>query len=412
MTEIVSRGRSYALDTNKSTRKTFTPLNVQTMPEARQRLGASACDAEGVARGLSKGHNSTDCKCLLSVDGMAVELIRPYRGEPAGASDKSKRELITHWSEKSRQRLRWLIANIKKEALAQALFVTLTYPEAFPACDDHETYKGHLNHFTVSLRRYFHNRVSGIWKLEFQKRGAAHYHLLLLGIPQQSLESFRTWTALEWFKVVGSGDDKHLRAGTGVEAAKSANGAACYLAKYISKDDQTRPGNFTGRYWGVIGREQLPMSSVQTVLLDERSMIKVQRWARKLIAVNMKKSRWNNFLASKKGERHRAMFGESMQDWDRLRSAYHGGGQHLAFIGENSSGWISTLAVRSTYEMRLSPPAKWNVCSNTTVRLICNAPAFLNMLKNGIAANLLHAFSFCGPAHPWAWPADFEPAPF
>lgn len=412
MTEKTLIGRSYVVDCGKFTRKTFTSSNEPTMPEGRQPLGSSGVSGEAVARGLSKGHNRTDCKAVLSVDGSAVELKRPYLGDVSRNALKAKREKVTKWSEKSRLRLKWLLGTLKKKELGKAVFVTLTYPAAFPAPDDHETYKGHLKRFCQELRRWWGQDMTGIWKLEFQQRGAAHYHLLLLGISEATLQKFREWTAKRWYHIVGSNDEKHLRAGTGVDVAKSSSGAMCYLAKYVSKDDQTRPGNFTGRYWGVVSRKGLPMSRLATVLLDQPSMIKVQRWSRKLIKVNMKRSRWNNFLASKKGERHRAMFGESMQDWDRLRSAYHSGAKHLDFTAVNSSGWISTSAVRSTFEMSCSPPGRWNVANNTTVRLLCNGSAFLTMLEKGINSGILYTFGFdCAPL-PWAWPEESEPMPF
>jgi hypothetical protein len=37
--------------------------------------------------------------------------------------------------------------------MSRALIVTLTYPDEFPAPNDHEVYKGHLHKFRIYLRR-------------------------------------------------------------------------------------------------------------------------------------------------------------------------------------------------------------------------------------------------------------------
>lgn len=59
--------------------------------------------------------------------------------------------------------------------------------------------------------------------------------------------------AERWYKVVGSGDEKHLRAGTGVNAIRSKGQLYGYLSTYIKKLDQkTPPERFedVGRFWG------------------------------------------------------------------------------------------------------------------------------------------------------------------
>ena len=47
----------------------------------------------------------------------------------------------------------------------------------FGKADDHDVYKTHLDRMNTKLRKM---GLCGFWKLEFQKRGAPHYHLLLI----------------------------------------------------------------------------------------------------------------------------------------------------------------------------------------------------------------------------------------
>ena len=122
------------------------------------------------------------------------------------------------------------------------VFITLTYPQTFP-CDGKET-KAHLNVFLQYLRR---KKIKYTWVLEFQSRGAPHYHIIASDfIPKDEL-------ADRWYNIVGSGDEKHLKAGTGIDRIKSKGQLYGYLSNYIKKIEQkTPPEGFenVGRFWG------------------------------------------------------------------------------------------------------------------------------------------------------------------
>jgi hypothetical protein len=194
-----------------------------------------------------------------------------------------KREKITQMSNQSRQRLRLLLASLVLHALP--LFATLTYPASFPL--DAGTFKNHLDGFGKRFRRKY-PLGSFVWKLEFQKRGAPHFHLFVFGVGD--LRSFRHWVEDAWPEVVKSGDPKHNLAGTSVEQIRSRAGAMSYCSGYASKTDQTRPGEEFGRYWGVVGRERLPKGERQVLELEPVVAIQVERTARRFIkAMNRKR---------------------------------------------------------------------------------------------------------------------------
>jgi hypothetical protein len=127
--------------------------------------------------------------------------------------------------------------------------VTLTYPRNFPAARDS---KRDLKVFKQRLLRAF-PELAGLWKLELQKRGAPHYHLMLFGLQSGREEwiKFRLWVALNWYQVVGSGDIMHWQAGTSVNKVKNVKGFKSYLSKYLAKDVEFEDA--PGRCWGVIG---------------------------------------------------------------------------------------------------------------------------------------------------------------
>ena len=129
------------------------------------------------------------------------------------------------------------------------VFVTLTYPGAFPT-DGRET-KKHLRRFRARIERKF-GKLKVLWRLEFQKRGAPHFHLLLMDPPWIDKE----WLSKTWYECVGSHDPKHLKRGTNIVgvARKGENKKViAYVGKYISKVDgkeRESTNEWTGRYYG------------------------------------------------------------------------------------------------------------------------------------------------------------------
>jgi len=79
---------------------------------------------------------------------------------------------VEGFSVRSRSRLNKTIATLNKNVLP--FFCTLTYHQTIP--ENFEGYKKHLDTFLKRLFRRF-PMAGVIWKLEFQKRGFAHFHL-------------------------------------------------------------------------------------------------------------------------------------------------------------------------------------------------------------------------------------------
>lgn len=167
-------------------------------------------------------------------------------------------------------------AQCDANALSRSLFVTLTYPREFPL--EPTTLKHHFDAFSKRLRRTF-PRSSAIWKLEYQKRGAPHYHLVVMGVPFLA----RQWLSRAWAEVVGTGDERHLRAGTQVARCFSARKAVTYAAKYVAKVADSVPASHRGRFWGAIGRSNLPRHRDQWPL-ERRGHARLTRVIRHLVS--------------------------------------------------------------------------------------------------------------------------------
>jgi hypothetical protein len=163
-----------------------------------------------------------------------------FDGAKVGGRKKDKP--MTHLSKKSLSNLVFLVQNTDTEFRGM---ITLTYPSEYPSSG--KEIKSHLNRFLSWMRSGHPMRY--VWFLEFQKRGAPHFHILTEG----DMSPHKYDVSEAWYRAVGSSDPKHLKAGTRTEKIRKQGGAANYAAKYGAKREQKEvPENFrdVGRFWG------------------------------------------------------------------------------------------------------------------------------------------------------------------
>lgn len=201
--------------------------------------------------GLSKGHISPHAWLTWTTDGSFIQVTRVAYGAPA-SGDRPCRGRVQGFSARSRSRMLKQLAKINRDKITDALMITLTYPGVYSA--DERRWKRDLDVWTKRLLRK-NPLASYVWKLEFQERGAPHFHLLLFNVSYLA----KDWLSKSWYEVVGSGDERHRVAGTQVARIRRANSALAYAAKYVTKRDGIEDAGYWGRYWGVYGRERLPV---------------------------------------------------------------------------------------------------------------------------------------------------------
>jgi hypothetical protein len=167
----------------------------------------------------------------------------PGNMEPSGGGVRGE---IQVFSAKSRYRL---FQTLHKLEFKTVTFCTLTYPAEFPT--DAKVYKAHLKEYRRRFELWF-GKYPAVWRLEFQKRGAPHYHIMYLDAPFINIQD---WCEL-WHDVIRSNDPAHLK--NGVDVKLVTGGAesklvASYLAKYVAKIDdriQSCMKINPGRWWG------------------------------------------------------------------------------------------------------------------------------------------------------------------
>ena len=171
------------------------------------------------------------------------------------------RGAINKFSERSGSRMRRFL---RCSVANYTVFITLTYPSDFPA--DGPTCKRHLKMFLQRLERWHKNHggtdesFSAFWFLEFQQRGAPHFHIFFTRpVPYQII-------ARDWYEIVGSKDERHLSAGTRIETIRGGRRGICaYAGKYAAKFEQKQvPEGFgcVGRFWGVFGNRKTLAASI------------------------------------------------------------------------------------------------------------------------------------------------------
>jgi hypothetical protein len=115
--------------------------------------------------------------------------------------------------------------------------------------------------------------------MEFQERGAIHFHLLLFNfpfVPQKELQ--KVWEACT----------REARSILDIRLVHGAKMIMAYISKYIAKRDERSEitslddGSYqhegrdklSGRFWGYINKELLPLGEVVAGVLTDRQTIK------------------------------------------------------------------------------------------------------------------------------------------
>lgn len=168
--------------------------------------------------------------------------ISKGRVVPSQISQKGRGN-ITEFSHRSERRMR---ITLEDNLDVVENFTVFTYPKEFP-CDGRKV-KRDIDVMNRRLQRK--GFQEGIWGIEFQKRGAPHINL----VTKEPID--KAWLSQAWFEVVGSGDLKHLKAGTRTEKVRSKEEAVSYMVGYMHKRSQKDvPPEYknVGRFWGYWG---------------------------------------------------------------------------------------------------------------------------------------------------------------
>jgi hypothetical protein len=217
-----------------------------------------------------------------------------YVDDPA---EPEPSRVISEWSRKSRARMTRALAELDYGPLLRMglklPMTTLTYPgDWLTVAPTGKAVKRHLDAFRKRFERAWGFPYVGIWKLEFQRRGAPHLHLWgpepegLAGELRKLTATryrhaigdgmpYRAWLSTVWADIVNHPDPeekgRHLRAGTAVDyregdRMRDPRRLAIYFTKHGSfsakeyqhqvPEEWRAPGAGPGRFWGYWGLDR------------------------------------------------------------------------------------------------------------------------------------------------------------
>lgn len=180
-----------------------------------------------------------------------------------------RRGSVVGFSRASRKRLLDRLARLRDEV--DPLFLTLTFPDPV----DCRQARRCLDSWAKRMRRRF-PMFAAVWRIELQKRGVPHFHLLIWGCPFLPVSDVREL----WRDVIGYEGPHTVQ--IGITQPRGWRAVAAYVSKYMAKpqdgaemaesvlsagflDPVTYLTAIEGRSWGVIGRDCLPWAELRSM---------------------------------------------------------------------------------------------------------------------------------------------------
>jgi len=262
----------------------------------------------------------------------------------SGPKGSAVRGDVKEFSYRSERRMRLVLEDT---AHLWNVFAMLSYPGEYP-CNGLKV-KRDIRALIRWLRHRNHNDF--FWGLEFQRRGAPHINLLLSKkIDKEDL-------AEAWYRIVGSGDKRHLLAGTGIAKVRQKDSMATYILGYVRKrwqKDVPEGYENVGRFWGC--SRSTPQSSTYTYQFENSQALetfikpvvaeyeaKMKEWAQKKEKPYTWKYRGNSFVMWSGAEFiNKLIEGELNNEQEKEKKQEESGGhQHVS--GNDGSDGRNTL---------------------------------------------------------------------
>lgn len=288
-------------------------------------------------------------RALLTAQGSLLSLkLTDVTPRPNRAG--SIRGRIRRFSANARRRLIRFMACLRMKGI-RATFITLTF-KGYPS---NAEAKRALHAFIQQMARSYPN-ASAVWRMEYQRRGSIHFHLLAFNLPywrQQELQA--TWERCS-HQTMGRAD---------IRLVRTRKGVMFYVSKYIAKvDKKTGSTSFIqvpylhgykkwrkGRFWGYHNKKHLPLAQkFEGVLVDDKLIKKLSNAAWEIIGVE---TRYNSISFNLFTDRAASLWslyigqgGLTIDEWRNSQQVTSKESRDLAYIDQH----FSDSAIRSDYE--------------------------------------------------------------
>lgn len=231
------------------------------------------------------------------------------------SSIRGSKSPIVKWTRKSRATMVAKLASLDYSPMFASVdlipvMLTLTYPNKWQdVVPSAIVAKKHLRILQKRWERKFGSPMYAIWKMEFQRRGAPHFHIFTS--TKTIDQDFKNWLSKNWAEIVDSQDpaeyQKHLKAGTGLDVAIGWKALETKLiTSYFLKHNS--PGNRTkeyqnqppqewinqgsvGRFWGVFNLKSLAVE-IEVSKPDAEHLARVLRKLHRSKSSPRRLNRW------------------------------------------------------------------------------------------------------------------------
>jgi len=248
----------------------------------------------------SKDHHQFEYARNGSYVRIAEDRIDPYVTSPIDFANRQQRSVIKGFSKASQRRFKTFVSKIDQAEVSpnEILFITLTAPSEHWRQVTWKEWKKRLNNFNTQLRQKFlKTDMCGIWKQEFQERGAFHVHIVLFKVRFLDHE----WVAEKWNNICcknmnmpPKAINDHRVVGTDVQLARDWRAVGSYFSKtlaYLAKDVVSVADPIMrekikefGRHWGYINKKNIDklINMIKGDFQNDQQFHKMRRWTRKL----------------------------------------------------------------------------------------------------------------------------------
>lgn len=195
------------------------------------------------SKAVTAGRWGARVKCFRRKMSISFHVDADHASSSASRRRSGSRGAVTSWTRGMSRSIRHKIDNHREDF---RVFATLTYPATAPTTG--KAIKAHWRALVERARRVgLMEKGTWVWWLEFQERGAPHFHFL------STTWVAKAWLAKAWAQVTGG--NEHVA--TRVEGLRHPERAGGYAAKYAAKMEQKQiPSGFldVGRMWGMVGK--------------------------------------------------------------------------------------------------------------------------------------------------------------
>jgi hypothetical protein len=211
---------------------------------------------------------------------------------------------IAAWSAKSRSRMISTVAELDLSPIVGGdnlpCMVTLTLPGDWLAVAPTAAVAARkFDNWRRAYELHWGVKLVCIWKREFQRRGAPHWHLWMVPpVPMHRMKEFRAWLSESWTKALQIDDAgerrRSLAAGTGVDFAEGMRARdpkrlGIYFLKeslggegkaYQNAAPAAWEGQSVGRFWGYRQIEKAVSSAPLDAVVSLSVVRTMRRWQR------------------------------------------------------------------------------------------------------------------------------------